>query len=393
MAKRSLETAAAHVGEGVVSAATRPVSMPIYQTSVFAFPDLDTVEAVYTGGSDAFLYSRMAHPNGGALEEAMAELEGGEAGLAAASGMAVIHNVLSSLLGPGDHAVVTAECYGGTYALFEHYLRRYGVTVTYVATAVAGTVAEAIHPSTRVVYVESIANPTTRVADVPALAKLCQERGLTLVVDNTFATPYLFRPLAHGAHVSLSSATKFLAGHSDVTAGVAAGSREYIAGARSHQVITGATIDPFAAWLTLRGIKTLAVRVRRHSANALQLARFLAGHPRVEKVHYPGLESHPDHALAGKLLPLGSGGMLSFVVEGGMAAANRFIRALKLCQFVPSLGDVGTTVSHPALTSHRAMTEEARVRLGITGGMVRVSVGIEAPDDILADFEQALSAV
>ncbi len=301
MARRSMETVAAHVGEDLVPAATRPVSMPIYQTSVFAFPDLDTVEAVYKGDSDAFLYSRMAHPNGSALEAAVAELEGGESGLAAASGMAVINDVLCGTLGPGDHAVVTAECYGGTFGLFEGPLRRRGVTVTYVAAADAPSVAEAIRPATRVVYVESISNPTTRVADVPALAELYRERGLVLVVDNTFATPYLFQPLAHGAHVSLSSATKFLAGHSDVTAGVAAGTREIIGAARSYHTTTGATIDPFAAWLTLRGLKTLALRVQRHSENALRLARFLDGHGRVEKVLPRAGE--PSGPLAGGAAP------------------------------------------------------------------------------------------
>lgn len=384
-AKR-FETVAAHAGKWDVPTVTRPAAMPIYQTSVWAFPDLDTVEAVQTGKTRGYLYARNGQPNAEALGQAYAQLEGGEAGITAATGMGVIFAVLFALLEPGAHLVVTRELYGGTFALLEQELSRYQVAATYVDTNDLAAVEAAIRPETRLVYTESIANPCVTVADIPALATLCRRRGLKLVVDNTFATPYLMRPLEMGAHVSLSSATKFLGGHGDLMAGVAAGEQDLMEKARQTLVLNGAMLDPFAAWLTLRGIKTLHLRVERQSANALGLARFLAGHPRVTRVCYPGLQSHP-------LLPRGAGAMLSFEVRGGLAGANQLIRSLQMAEFVPSLGEVVTTVSHPALTSHRAMPPEQRALLGITDGLVRVNVGTEALDDIIADFGQALEQV
>jgi cystathionine beta-lyase/cystathionine gamma-synthase len=376
-------TRAAHAGRIEVSTATRPVAMPIYQTSVYAFPDLDLVEAVQEGREKAYLYARNGQPNAEALEVAYAQLEGGEMGASAATGMGAIFAVLFALLGTGAHAVVTRDIYGATFALFEQELSRYGVERTYVDTNDPEAVKAAIRPNTKLVYVESISNPTMKVADLPKLAGLCRERGLKLVVDNTFASPYVLRPLEHGAHVVISSATKFLGGHSDLMAGAVAGERESLQKVRSTLVLNGAMLDPFAAWLTVRGTKTLHLRVERQCKNALALARFLAGHPKVELVNYPGLEGHP-------LLPDGAGAMLSFAVKGGLAAANEMIRGLKLAEFVPSLGDVTTTVSHPVLTSHRAMSREQRESLGITENLVRVSTGCEAEEDIIADFAQAL---
>jgi cystathionine beta-lyase/cystathionine gamma-synthase len=247
-------------------------------------------------------------------------------------------------------------------------------------------VADAIRPETKLVYVESISNPTVQVADLPGLAAICRENGVRLVVDNTFASPYVVRPLEHGADVVISSATKYLGGHSDLMAGVAAGLQSIMDAVRRTLVLNGAMLDPFAAWLCLRGIKTLHLRVSRQCENALALARFLAEQPQVEKVNYPGLTGHP-------LLPDGAGGMLSFAVKGGLAAANRVIRALELVEFVPSLGDVTTTVSHPVLTSHRAMSPEQRAALGITESLIRVSTGVEAADDIIADFRRALDSI
>lgn len=388
-----LETIAAHVGEEPVPTATRPVSMPIYQTSVFAFPDLPSVDDVYTGKLNAFLYSRMAHPNAAALEAGYAQLEGAEAALASGSGMAAIFAVLFGLLQPGDHVVSTRELYGGTFALMEAQLKRWGLKVTYVDACDLAAVTAAVQPNTKMVYTEMISNPTVRVADVPALSRLCRERGLLLVVDQTFATPYLARPLHLGADLVVISATKFLGGHSDLTGGLAAGRRDLIEQARAAQVVCGGMAEPFSAWLALRGIKTLHVRLDRQCANAHGLAEFLSRQPQVSKVHYPGLPGDPQHALAQALLPSGCGAMLSFQVQGGLAAANRLIQHLKLAQFVPSLGDVTTTVSHPLLTSHRALSDAQRAELGITPDLVRVSVGSEALVDIQADFAQALAAV
>lgn len=387
-----IESLAAHAGEEAVPDTTRPVSMPIYQTSVFAFPDLDEVEAVYSGRSPAFLYSRMAHPNAEALEQVYARLEGAEAAVATASGMAAIFATLFALLNPGDHVVCTRELYGGTYSLLAEHLSRWGVAVSYVDTGDLAAVAAAIQPKTRLLFVEAITNPTVRVADLPALSRLAFQRGLWLVVDNTFATPYLIRPLQHGADLVVSSATKFLGGHSDLMGGLLAGSRALIDRIRKAHVVTGGVLDPFAAWLCLRGLKTLHLRMERQSQNALALAWFLGQHPQVERVYYPGLPGHPQAELSRRLLPHGAGAMLSFAVRGDQEAASRVIAALKMAAFVPSLGDVTTTVSHPLLTSHRALPPEMRQELGITPNLIRVSVGTEAAEEIIADFKAALEA-
>ncbi|HLN63512.1 MAG TPA: aminotransferase class I/II-fold pyridoxal phosphate-dependent enzyme, partial [Symbiobacteriaceae bacterium] len=316
-----------------------------------------------------------------------ARLEGGEAAVSAATGMGAIFAVLFALLEPGAHVVISRDIYGATFALFEQELSRYQVRRTYVDVNDLGAVAAAIRPETKLVYAESISNPTVQVADLPALADLCRANAIRLVVDNTFASPFVMRPLEMGADVVISSGTKYLGGHSDLMAGVAAGSRELMEAVRRTLVLNGAMLDPFAAWLTVRGVKTLHLRVERQCQNAQALAEFLAAHPRVEKVYYPGLDGgHP-------LLPHGAGAVLSFAVKGGLEAANQVIRGLKLVEFVPSLGDVTTTVSHPVLTSHRAMSPAQREALGITENLIRVSTGVEAIDDILADFGAALDAV
>lgn len=384
--RRTLATEAAHAGHHELIRLTRPVSMPIYQTSVYAFPDLDLVEAVQSGQEKAYLYARMGQPNADALEAAYLALEGGEAAVSAATGMGVIFALLFAMLEPGAHMVVSRDIYGTTFALLEQELGRYGVARTYVDAADLAAVEAAVQPQTRLIYVESISNPTMKVADLPSLAAVARRHGLKLVVDNTFASPVVIRPLEHGADVVLSSATKFLGGHSDLMAGVAAGEEATLQKARRSLILGGAMLDPFAAWLTVRGIKTLHLRVERQSANALALARFLAGHAQVERVYYPGLQGHP-------LLPEGAGAMLSFAVKGGLAEADRLIRSLQLAEFVPSLGDVTTTVSHPVLTSHRAMDRAQRESLGITENLIRVSTGVEAAADIIADFAQALDQV
>lgn len=384
--KHKFETRAAHAGRFQVPTLTRPVSMPIYQTSVYAFPDLDLVDAVQNGKERAYLYARNGQPNAEALEEAYARLEGGEAAVSAATGMGVIFAVLFALLEPGAHAVVARDIYGATFALFETELKRYNISTTYVDTNDLAAVEAAIRPETKLVYVETISNPTMKVQDLPGVAALCRRLGVKLVVDNTFASPVVCRPLEHGAHVVLSSATKFLGGHSDLMAGVAAGERESLEAVRRMLILGGAMVDPFAAWLCVRGIKTVHLRVERQCANALALARFLSEHPKVERVNYPGLTGHP-------MLTNGAGPMLSFAVRGGLDGANAVIKALQLVEFAPSLGDVTTTVSHPVLTSHRAMSPEQREALGITDGLIRVSTGAESAEDIINDFAQALAAI
>ncbi|HYF78688.1 MAG TPA: aminotransferase class I/II-fold pyridoxal phosphate-dependent enzyme, partial [Symbiobacteriaceae bacterium] len=274
--KKQLGTQAAHAGKQVVPALTRPVAMPIYQTSAYAFPDLDLVEAVQSGREKAYLYARNGQPNADALEAAYAELECGEAAVSAATGMGAIFAVLFAMLEPGAHAVISRDIYGATYALFEQELARYQVERTYVDASDLAAVEAAIRPNTEILYAESISNPTVQVADLPALAAVCHRHGVKVVVDNTFASPFVMRPLELGADVVISSATKFLGGHSDLMAGVAAGAKEILDGVRRALILNGAMLDPFAAWLTLRGVKTLHVRVERQCANALALAGFLS---------------------------------------------------------------------------------------------------------------------
>lgn len=376
----NLRTLAAHAGHSRPEVPTPPASLPIYQASVFEFADLAQVEAVQSGAGPGFIYSRMGNPTCAALESDVSRLEGADAALAVASGMGAIFAVLFGLLSAGDHLVAGDELYGGSYAVIARELKRFGVEATFVDATDPAAVAAALRPNTRVCYVETITNPTMRVVDLPALAALCRPRGVRLIVDNTFATPIHCQPLRLGADAAVHSATKFLGGHSDVTAGVVAGSQDVIAAARNAAVLTGATLDPFAAWLVVRGIKTLAVRVERQSANAAELARRLAEHPRVARVH---------HAF---------GPMLAFEVnpaageqDDGLAAADRVLSALRLIRITPSLGGATTTSSHPVLTSHRAMPPEERARLGIRAGLIRLSVGVEDVEDIWADLQAALA--
>lgn len=390
-----LRTVAAHAGHSRPEVPTSPASPPIYQASVFEFADLAQVDAVQSGAAPGFIYSRMANPTCAALEADVARLEGAEAALAVASGMGAIFAVLFGLVSAGDHVVAGDELYGGSYAVLARELRRFGVEATFVDATDPAAVAAAMRPNTRVCYVETITNPTMQVVDIPALAAVCRPRGVRLIVDNTFATPIHCRPLRLGADAVIHSATKFLGGHSDVTAGVVAGGPELIAAARGAATLTGATLDPFAAWLVVRGIKTLAVRVERQSATALELARRLAAHPRVERVCYPGLDGAGP---AARVLSGGFGPMLAFEVapgpgeaDDGLAAADRVLTRLRLIRITPSLGGATTTSSHPVLTSHRAMPPEERARLGIRAGLIRLSVGVEDVEDVWSDLQAALA--
>ena len=409
-----LDTLSVQAGRRRPDVLERPASPPIFQTSVFEFESLERLAAVEaeqgSGPPRSFSYSRESNPTVATLERAVADLEGAEDAWAAASGMGAIFTTLWSLLAPGDHVLMAAEVYGGTYRAVAQELARFGVSFTQVDTTDLDAVRSALRPETRVLYVETISNPTLKVADLPALAELARLHGrCRLVVDNTFASPVLCRPLLLGADLVVESATKFMGGHGDVSLGVVAGSAELVTQVRRRGAVLGAMADPFAAWLVLRGLKTLALRVRRQSENALELARRLSAHPGVEKVYYPGLGAPAGHA--GRVLSGGFGAMVAFVLRDGTAwghtvpgnagasaaagvppAVERFVRSLKLVRLVPSLGEVGTTISHPASTSHRAMPPEQRRRLGIVDTLIRVSVGAEDIEDIWADFDQALRA-
>jgi methionine-gamma-lyase len=386
-----LETRAIHA-PAVELNGSRPVSVPIYQTSVFAFDDAAACARALDDPGAGFAYSRYANPTTTALEAVAASLEGGEAALATSSGMGAINAVLLSSLRPGDHVIAQQCLYGGTFAVFTELAARYGIDVSYVSGRDAAEVTAAASPRSRLLFLETIANPTIAVSDLPALIAAGHRAGLTCVVDNTFATPVLCRPIEHGADVVIHSATKYLGGHDDVVLGLVISAREQAHQALwKHTVDLGFAADPFAAWLTLRGLKTLPLRMDRHCANAAHLARKLAAHPAVTRVHWPGLPDHPDHDTARRLLA-GFGGMVAFDLAGGREAGLAFVTGLRLAALAPSLGGAETLVLHPASTSHRQMDAATLRASGIGEGTVRVSVGLEHPDDLWADFEQALAA-
>jgi cystathionine gamma-synthase len=374
----------------------------VHLANVYVFDDLDQVDAVWEGRAEGYVYGRFGTPNHTMLEDTLASLEGGEGALVAASGMGALSAFLLGSLRPGDHVVAGQDLYGATSALLRDQAARWGIGATFVDATEAAAVDAAVTPATRAIFVEAISNPLLKLADLPGLALLARRRGLALLVDSTFASPALFRPLEHGATAVHHSATKYLSGHGDVTAGVLVGSRALVDAARSQAIRVGLNLGPFDAWLTQRGLRTLALRMERHSANALELGRFLAGRSEVARVHYPGLAEHPQHALARTLLPDGFGGMLSLELAGGAPAVQRFFRALAgglgspvrepHIAFAPSFGDVTTTWTYPARTSHRPLSEEERAKLGIGPGLVRLSVGIEDVEDLKEALDGGLRA-
>ncbi|MBB3105027.1 trans-sulfuration enzyme family protein [Azomonas macrocytogenes] len=384
-------TRAVHAGNDIDrQRVTQPKILPIYQTSVFVYESLAQVDDFLAGNPDNYMYTRLGNPNPAALEALIRELEGGEAALFCASGMAAISAALLGSLDSGDHLVASRELYGTTQSLLEKELARFGIAVTLVNIGDLVAVEAAITPRTRLIYTETASNPLLRVSDVPALAALAQSHDLKLLVDNTFLSPALFRPLDHGADLVLHSTTKYLNGHSDATGGILVGDAEWVARARRFQINAGGSASPFEAWLTFRGAKTLALRMQAHSRNALALAEALEAHPKVARVYYPDLPSHPNHTLAQRLFPQGSSGMLSFTLKGGLDEVDRLIQALQLAVFAPSLAGVATSISHPGKTSHRNLNSETLAELDIHDGTVRVSVGIEESVDIVGDFIQAL---
>ena len=367
--------------------------MPIYQTATFASADADELGRVAGDPRSGYAYSRISNPTTTALGDAYAELAGGEAGLALASGMGAIHAALSSLLRAGDRIVAPIALYGSTRAQLLRTFGGFGVQVDIVDTNDLDAVEVALAAApTKVLYAETIANPTTVVADHTALADLAHRYGAAYVVDNTFASPYVCRPLELGADLVVESATKFLGGHSDVIAGVVAGSAERIALVQRVQIDTGATLGPLEAFLVLRGILTLAIRAERHAATAAALADWLEHQEGVRSVLYPGLPSHPQYAVATRQFRPGvAGGMLAFEVEGGRDAGRAIIDAMHLPELTASLGSVHTIVVHPPSTSQRQSSEAELLEAGITPGLLRVSVGLEDLEDLQADFAEAFA--
>ena len=368
----------------------RPLTTPIWQSSSFAFDDAERFAAALHDPREGYAYSRYGNPTTAALEGLMADLEGGSEAMAAASGMGAIASVLLGLAVGGDHLLLQREVYGGTFSLATAVARRFGIDTSFVDATDPIAVKEAMRPETRALYVETIANPTMTVADLPAMAEVALQAGVPLVVDNTIATPFFCRPIEHGASVVLHSATKYIGGHSDVVAGLAVfADKELHRSSWKTMLDIGASIDPFAAWLLLRGLKTLPIRMERHVANAAAVAELLAGHPKVERVYWPGLPEHPTHAVAERVLD-GFGGMLSFDLSGGRAAGRRFIESTRVAALAPSLGGTETLVAHPASTTHRQLDAAALAEAGIGEGMVRMSVGLEDADDLREDIAAAL---
>ena len=370
----------------------KPTSVPIYQTVTFSADDAEELGAVTNRDVPGYAYGRLDNPTVVAFASAVAELEGAEAGFAFATGMAAIHAALGTVLSAGDRVVATRASYGTTRAQLVNVFGRLGVTTEFVDVTDLAAVERALATAaTRVLYAETIANPTIVVADHAALSELAHRHGALYLVDNTFASPYLCRPFELGADLVMESATKYIGGHSDVMAGVVSGSRALVQRVRDFEVDTGAALDPHAAFLAMRGLSTLALRMERHSATATALAAWLQAQPGIRRVWHPALPTHPQHAVAERQLAHG-GGMLAFELEGGRAAGRAFIDRLTLTERTASLGSVFTIVSHPPSTTHRQLDDAALDAGGITAGLLRCSTGLEDLDDLIADFSRALEA-
>jgi len=377
-----------HAGRELV--ARSPLAPDLSLAAVHVYTDLEDYDAVARGERPGHYYGRNSNSNRAMLEQAVANLEGGEDGLATASGMAALHVAILALAPRPVTIVATRELYGGTLALIRQDLEPAGYEANFIDMTDLDAVRRAMNGA-GLALVETITNPLCRVPDVEVIASVARDRGVPLLVDNTFATPVFFRPLAVGATAVMHSATKYIGGHSDLVAGVVVGSADLISAARARSVRTGSTLGPFDAWLALRGLRTLDVRMRRHGDNAIALARALPTMPGVARVHHPGLPGSTSHDVAVRLMPEGTGGMLAFDLEGGREAVQRMLSRIQMVRFAASLGGLETTVSYPEITSHRALSAEERARLGVRPGTVRVSVGIEAAEDIVADFAQALA--
>lgn len=369
------------------------VSVPIFQTSTFAFPSAEEGAARFAGTSPGQIYTRLGNPTIAALEACVAELEGGCGAVATATGMAAVSTVLLALLRQGDHVVGTHPLYGPSRTLLEKHLERFGISSSFVPAMDSAALRAALRPNTRLVFVETPANPTLDLVDLKAAAAIAHEVGAPLVVDNTFAGPHLQRPIEHGTDVVLHSMTKSLNGHSDVVAGiVVTREQELLAAIRETARSFGATMDPHQAWLVLRGIRSLGMRVERAQENARALAPWLERHPAVAWVRYPGLPSHPQHELAGRQMD-GPGSVIAFELRGGVEAGRKLMNALRLIVLAVSLGGIESLIEHPASMTHSKVPTDEQVRQGITPGLVRLAVGCEDVDDLQADLEQAFAAV
>lgn len=371
------------------------LTAPIYQSSTFVFDSAEQGGRRFALQEDGYIYTRLGNPSTTVVEEKMALLEGAEACMSAASGMGAISSALWTALSAGDHVVACDTLYGCTFALLNHGMTRMGVEVTFVDMKDLDAVRKAMRPNTKVVYLETPANPTLDIVDIEAVSKIAHEQeGCLVFVDNTFCTPYLQKPLSLGADVVVHSATKYLNGHGDVIAGFVCGKQDFINNVRLYGIkdMTGAVLAPFDAFLIARGMKTLAIRMERHCANAMKVAEFLESHPAVASVRYPGLKSFAEYELAKKQMRL-PGGMISFELKGGVKEGAIVMNNVHLCKLAVSLGDAETLIEHAASMTHSTYTKEELATAGISEGLVRLSVGLEDPEDIIADLKQALDLI
>jgi methionine-gamma-lyase len=383
------QTLAIHAGEGVRHGVGAPVGAPICRTSTFTFASTAEMKLWAEGKSKAYIYTRYGNPSLAIVEQKIAAMEGAEAAVVTASGMAAISSALIGTLQQGDEMISTAQTYGGTYRLMRDMFPGMGITVHHVGVDLAG-IEKLVSPRTKALYVETPTNPTVRLVDLQKAIVFAKKHKLISIIDNTFATPVLQNPIKLGFDMVVHSATKGLAGHSDVIAGVAVGNRKWMHRIQEMVIYFGGSMDPEAAFLLNRGIKTVALRVKRQGENALAVAKFLESHPKVGRVHYPGLKSHPDHALAKRQMR-GFGSMLAFDMKGGLPAARRVCDRVRLFLLAASLGGVESLVVLPAYTSHYNMSVAELAKAGITPGTIRVSIGVEDPEDLIADLRQALA--
>ena len=423
--KLHFETLQLHVGQENADPATDSRAVPIYQTAAYVFHNAAHAAARF-GLSDAGnIYGRLTNTTQGVFEERVAALEGGVAGLAVASGAAAISYAFENIAGAGDHIVSTKTIYGGSYNLLAHTLAGFGIETTFVDGSDVSNFAKAIKPNTKAVFIETLGNPNSNILDVEAIAEIAHKNKIPLIVDNTFGTPYLFRPIEHGADVVVHSATKFIGGHGTSLGGVivdsgnfdwkasgkfpllsdgdpsyhgvkfteAVGKAAYVTRIRAVLLRdTGATLSPFNAFILLQGLETLSLRLERHVSNALKVVEYLSKHPQVEKINHPALASSPDHALYKKYFPLGAGSIFTFEIKGGKEAAWKFIDNLKIFSLLANVADVKSLVIHPATTTHSQLSEAELAEQGITQSTIRLSIGTEHIDDIIADLDAAFKA-
>ena len=394
-----LATRLAHAGDGKAEWTLRkyksvPEVQPVYMTSVFAFDDIESVDDIYEGRAEGYIYSRIKQPNNDAVASALADIEGAEAGVVFSSGMAAIVTSIISVVKAGDHIIASPVLYGGVRDYLENEIKRFGVEVSFVDFSDPENIKKAVKSNTKLIYTESISNPLIEVPDIEAVAKVAHENNALFFIDNTFGSPIVINPIKFGADVVLYSATKYLGGHSDLVGGAAVGRKDLIDAITKKLVIYGATLGPAESWLLARSLRTLELRVTRQSENALKVAKYLEKHEKVSKVYYAGLESSKYHALADKYFNKGLyGGMLSFDIQGGSEDAKTIVKSLGFIKNVPSLAGTSTSVSYPAGTSHRAYSREELYKAGITMGLLRLSIGIEDADDIIAAIDEALKGI